>query len=95
MFIFQFYLPREDGTDPGIPNAIEDVCMEIDKAINATVQKNLRKLKDDCERVVKGINEAFETDKEKKKANSQNTVKVRPVKGWQTDFLPYALAICV
>jgi len=50
--------------------------MAIDKAINATVQKNLRKLKDDCEKVVSGIDEGVRNDKEKKKANSQNLIKV-------------------
>lgn len=28
-----FYLPREDGPGCSIPNAIEDVCKEIDKVI--------------------------------------------------------------
>ena len=50
--------------------------MEIDKSINATVQKSLRKLKEDCERVVSGIDEGVRSDKEKKKANAQNMFKV-------------------
>ena len=45
------------------------------QAINATVQKNLRKLKDDCDRVVTGIVEAARADKEKKSLNKRNTFK--------------------
>ncbi|GAX82409.1 hypothetical protein CEUSTIGMA_g9837.t1 [Chlamydomonas eustigma] len=70
-----FYLPREDGSDPGIPNAIEEVCKEVDKAINMTVQKNLRQLKDDCEKVIIAIAEAVSKDREKKAANARNRFK--------------------
>jgi hypothetical protein len=35
------YLPRPDGEDPNIPNAIQEVCQDIDTAIRLTVQKNL------------------------------------------------------
>ena len=35
------YLPSAEGNDPNIPNAIEEVCKDIDNAIRLTVQKNL------------------------------------------------------
>ena len=40
------YLPRDDLAVP-IPNAIEEVCEDVDKAIRLTVQKNLTTMKDD------------------------------------------------
>ena len=39
------------------------------------MQKNLRKLKDDCDKVLTGISDAIRLDKEKKKANTSNTFK--------------------
>lgn len=35
------YLPKPDGEDPNIPNAIQELCQDIDTAIRLTVQKNL------------------------------------------------------
>ena len=51
------YLPRDDLAVP-IPNALEEVCEDIDKAIRLTVQKNLTTMKDDCARIVARIGEA-------------------------------------
>ncbi|GFR39964.1 hypothetical protein Agub_g488 [Astrephomene gubernaculifera] len=68
-----FYLPRED--DCTIPNAIEDVCKEIDKAINMTVQKNLRQLKGDCERIVERVGEVLAQDKLQRARNTQRTLQ--------------------
>lgn len=70
-----FYLPREDGTDLGIPNAIQEVCQELDKSINMTVQKNLRQLKDDCDRVVEHMTSLVQLDKAKKATNLSNRVR--------------------
>ena len=43
-----------------IPNALEEVCEDIDKAIRLTVQKNLTTMKDDCAKIVSRIAEAHE-----------------------------------
>lgn len=70
-----FYLPREDGEPCAIPNAIEEVCKEIDKSINMTVQKNLRLLKEDCERILARCDVVQAEDKVKKAANLKATLK--------------------
>ncbi|GLC34640.1 hypothetical protein PLESTB_001239500 [Pleodorina starrii] len=70
-----FYLPRDDDVPCTIPNAIEDVCKEIDKAINMTVQKNLRQLKGDCERIELRIDEVREQDKARRATNVQRTMQ--------------------
>ncbi|EFJ52292.1 hypothetical protein VOLCADRAFT_86572 [Volvox carteri f. nagariensis] len=70
-----FYLPRDDDVPCTIPNAIEDVCKEIDKAINMTVQKNLRQLKGDCERIEKRIGEVREQDTARRASNVQRTMQ--------------------
>lgn len=62
-----FYLPRDD--DCGIPNAIEDVCKEIDKSINQTVQKNLRTLKNDCKTIIARIDDVLAEDVVKRSDN--------------------------
>ena len=61
------YLPRDDLSVP-IPNALEEVCEDIDKAIRLTVQKNLTTMKDDCARIVARIGEARVTNARRKKA---------------------------
>lgn len=70
------YLPRDDLAVP-IPNALEEVCEDIDKAIRLTVQKNLTTMKDDCARIVQRIEEAHETNARRKKENAARTLK-----GW-------------
>ncbi|GLI64132.1 hypothetical protein VaNZ11_007313 [Volvox africanus] len=70
-----FYLPRDEDVPCTIPNAIEDVCKEIDKAINMTVQKNLRQLKGDCERIEKRIDEVRAQDKARRANNVQRTMQ--------------------
>lgn len=69
-----FYLPREDGSDT-IPNAIEDVCKEIDKSINMTVQKNMRQLKEDCDRLTTSINDGIVADKAMKGVNTKAALR--------------------
>mmetsp|Transcript_17397 Transcript_17397/g.29842 ORF Transcript_17397/g.29842 Transcript_17397/m.29842 type:complete len:445 (+) Transcript_17397:172-1506(+) len=64
-----FYLPKDDGTPCTIPNAIEEVCKEIDKAINMTVQKSLKGLKDDCTRILERCDQVVVQDREQKAAN--------------------------
>lgn len=43
------------------------------QAINMTVQKNLRQLKNDCERIEKRVDEVREQDKARRAANTQRT----------------------
>ncbi|PNW75864.1 hypothetical protein CHLRE_12g557250v5 [Chlamydomonas reinhardtii] len=70
-----FYLPRDESADCTIPNAIEDVCKEIDKSINMTVQKNLKQLKTDCERILARAEEVKTKDREQKATNVQRTMQ--------------------
>uniref|UniRef100_A0A6T8UFK0 Dynamin N-terminal domain-containing protein n=1 Tax=Chlamydomonas leiostraca TaxID=1034604 RepID=A0A6T8UFK0_9CHLO len=70
-----FYLPRDDGEASAIPNAIEEVCKEIDKSINMTVQKNLRLLKEDCERILARCDVVQAEDKVKKARNLKVTLQ--------------------
>jgi hypothetical protein len=57
------YLPSPEGNDPNIPNAIEEVCKDIDNAIRNTVQKNLSTLKTDCERILTRLDARVVADK--------------------------------
>ena len=52
-----FYLPTaaSSPSPPSIPNAINDVCEEIEKAIQLSVQKNLSALKADCTAIQRRI----------------------------------------
>ncbi|KAG2484475.1 hypothetical protein HYH03_016709 [Edaphochlamys debaryana] len=70
-----FYLPRDDDVPCTIPNAIEDVCKEIDKSIQSTAQKNLKQLKTDCERIVARVAEVKAEDKAKKAQNVARTLQ--------------------
>jgi hypothetical protein len=74
------YLPRDDLAVP-IPNAIEEVCEDVDKAIRLTVQKNLTTMKDDCVKIVKAIDARGEEDARRKKDNAARTIK-----GWAFMF---------
>eukprot|EP00879_Flechtneria_rotunda_P020019 GHRR01021047.1.p1 GENE.GHRR01021047.1~~GHRR01021047.1.p1 ORF type:complete len:290 (+),score=110.19 GHRR01021047.1:1062-1931(+) len=71
-----FYLPHEDdgGLPCYIPNAIEDVCTGIDKAINQTVQKTLRQLKSDCATIQKAIQQRKQQDAVQRDINSRRAL---------------------
>lgn len=45
------------------------------QAINMTVQKNLKQLKTDCERVVDRVGEALAEDRARKAQNTQRTLQ--------------------
>ncbi|KAF6254967.1 sarcaleumin-like protein [Scenedesmus sp. NREL 46B-D3] len=72
-----FYLPHEDdgGLPCSIPNAIEDVCTEIDKAINQTVQKTLRQLKADCATIQATVAQRRQQDAANREANAGSTAR--------------------
>jgi hypothetical protein len=57
------YLPKADGEDPNIPNAIQEVCQDVDTAIRLTVQKNLTTLKTDCDRIITRLDQRTAQDK--------------------------------
>jgi hypothetical protein len=83
------YLPREHGYPElkiPIPNALEEVCEDIDKAIRLTVQKNLTALKDDCARILVRIDEARALDELRRKENT-----ARALKGWGFTVLGWIL----
>eukprot|EP00898_Chlorokybus_atmophyticus_P002725 jgi/Chlat1/3453/Chrsp23S03772 len=68
------YLPRpaDDLRPPlTIPNAIEEVCDDINRAIRQTVQKNLGLLKHDCDRILARISEREAETAEKKRMNAR------------------------
>jgi predicted GTPase len=44
------YLPNV-ATNTSVPNALEDVCKEIEKTINANVQRSLNQLETDCNKL--------------------------------------------
>jgi len=68
------YLPRDDLTVP-IPNAIEEVCEDIDKAIRLTVQKNLTTMKEDCSRIDARIDEVLAPNEVNKKDNMKRSIR--------------------
>lgn len=44
-------------------NQIEDVCKEVEKTINQTIQKTLNKLEEDCDHIAVLIDQKLATDK--------------------------------
>ena len=68
------YLPRDDLAVP-IPNAIEEVCEDIDRAIRLTVQKNLTTMKEDCSRIEERIEEVLKTNEWNKKDNLKRSLR--------------------
>ena len=92
------YLPRDDLTVP-IPNAIEEVCEDIDRAIRLTVQKNLTTMKEDCTRISARIDEVIKTNEANKVDNLKRSVRgiALMILGWCIMFLCIyiaALEIC-
>ena len=92
------YLPRDDLTVP-IPNAIEEVCEDIDRAIRLTVQKNLTTMKEDCTRIEERINEVIETNDAHKKENMKRSLRgvTLMIVGWFFLFMSIyiaALEVC-
>jgi hypothetical protein len=63
------YLPRPDARAPPapIPNALEEVCEDVDKAIRLTVQKNLTTMKDDCAKILRSVDDAHALDVKNRK----------------------------
>lgn len=70
-----FYLPREDDVPLSIPNAIEDVCKAIDKAISLTTQNNLTMLREHCGKVTERISHRLAEDVEHKAQNRKRSVQ--------------------
>lgn len=84
------YLPRDDDRPlkVPIPNALEEVCEDIDKAIRLTVQKNLTTMKNDCASILRKIGEAHLTVKANRKENNQ-----RALKGWGFYFVQVVVGV--
>mmetsp|Transcript_11338 Transcript_11338/g.21478 ORF Transcript_11338/g.21478 Transcript_11338/m.21478 type:complete len:464 (+) Transcript_11338:74-1465(+) len=66
------YLPKPDGEDPNIPNAIQELCQDIDTAIRLTVQKNLTTLKTDCDRIITRMDQRTAQDKIARSKNQRS-----------------------
>ena len=69
------YLPNEQNSTANIPNALSEVCEDIDKAIRLTVQKNLTAMKDDCARIDRKVVEVLEEDKLKRAENVKRSMR--------------------
>ena len=69
------YLPNEQNSSVNIPNALSEVCEDIDKAIRLTVQKNLTAMKDDCARIDRKVVEVLEEDKLKRAENVKRSMR--------------------
>lgn len=69
------YLPNEQSSTANIPNALSEVCEDIDKAIRLTVQKNLTAMKDDCARIDRKVVEVLEEDKLKRAENVKRSMR--------------------
>ena len=85
------YLPREGArASPSapIPNALEEVCEDVDKAIRLTVQKNLTTMKDDCAKILRSVDDAHALDSLHKKENA-----ARALKGWALTFAGWIVAV--
>lgn len=65
--------PNTSTCHPPTANAIEDVCSTIDKTIAQTVQKNLRQLRADCERVLSRLGELEAADARHRGSNAART----------------------
>ena len=83
------YLPRPDARAPPapIPNALEEVCEDVDKAIRLTVQKNLTTMKDDCAKILRSVDDAHALDVKNRKENN-----ARALKGWAFTFAGWVVA---
>lgn len=88
------YLPRDDLTVP-IPNAIEEVCEDIDRAIRLTVQKNLTSMKEDCTRIGARIEEVIKTNDAHKVDNMKRSMRgiTLMIIGWVVMFLSLYIAV--
>lgn len=84
------YLPRDEDRPlkVPIPNALEEVCEDVDKAIRLTVQKNLTTMKDDCLKILTEVDKAHLMDKEHRKENNQ-----RALKGWGFTFIEIIVGV--
>ena len=69
------YLPNEHNANANIPNALSEVCEDIDKAIRLTVQKNLTAMKDDCARIDRKVVEVLEEDRTKRAENVKRSMR--------------------
>jgi len=68
------YLPRE-GKDQKGPNAINEVCHEIEKTINQSVQTALNNLEIHCKEISSKIDSIIAEEEKKKKANARARIK--------------------
>ena len=55
VFVFSFQPSR-------CANQIEDVCKDIEKTINQTIQNTLNKLEEDCEKIATIIDDTMQED---------------------------------
>lgn len=70
------YIPNSSITrQTGCVNQIEDICHEIEKTINYTIQNTLNTLERDCNQIIQLINAKVEDDSIKKSSNLRASVR--------------------
>mmetsp|Transcript_42077 Transcript_42077/g.51026 ORF Transcript_42077/g.51026 Transcript_42077/m.51026 type:complete len:459 (-) Transcript_42077:215-1591(-) len=90
------YLPNEESSAMGIPNSIEEVCEDIDKAIRMTVQKNLSALKTDCGSILEALDKRMAQDTTDKAANFKKRIygTLLTLTGWTVLLFVLLLILC-
>lgn len=56
------YVPTLAGKQSKCVNQIEEVCKEVEKTINATIQKTLNQLETDCNDIADAVDDKLQTD---------------------------------
>ena len=68
------YVPI-DGKESKCVNQIEEVCNDIEKTINYTIQNTLNTLEKDCQQLVQLINSKIESDSTRRAANFRASLR--------------------
>ena len=75
----QFDLPTiyvpQDGAESTVDNTIDDLCKDIQRAVNQKVQHNLSQFKSDCEMLAVKCDETLAADRKQKSDNRSRTAK--------------------
>ncbi|KAI0230641.1 hypothetical protein LSAT2_019047 [Lamellibrachia satsuma] len=58
------YIPNPAGKPSRCANQIEEVCKDVEKTINQTIQNTLNSLEKDCKQIVQLIDQKMTTDRE-------------------------------
>lgn len=64
------YLPVEGREHSKVPNAIHELCSELEKTINQNVQRALTTLEQDCTAITARINHVLQEEQHKQRDNA-------------------------